>query len=116
MIRAASARIIFSPHALLLTKGKAVGYHGDELGIRGLALYIRHGVAEKLLQHLDVAPVPCDLDRMADGSLDPRRRCVELEGKCRTQKRKISRKICWINTANQWMQLICALIIAKVNV
>ena len=54
MIRAASARIIFSPHALLLTKGKAVGYHGDELGIRGLALYIRHGVAEKLLQHLDM--------------------------------------------------------------
>ena len=53
MIRAASARIIFSPHALLLTKGKAVGYHGDELGICGLALYIRHGVAEKLLKCFD---------------------------------------------------------------
>ena len=102
--------------ALLLTQTQAVGDHCDELGIRGLALDVRHGVAEKLLQHLDVSPVPCDLDRMADGSLDPRRRCVELEGKCRKKKRKISRKICWINTANQWMQLICALIIAKVNV
>ena len=54
MIRAASARIIFSPHALFLTKGKAVGYHGDELGIRGLALYIRHGVAEEFLQCFDM--------------------------------------------------------------
>ena len=54
MIRAASARIIFSPHALLLTKGEAVGDHGDELGIRGLALDVRHGVAEKLLQNLDM--------------------------------------------------------------
>ena len=53
MIRAASARIIFSPHALLLTKGKAVGYHGDELGIRGLALDVRHGVAEEFLQRFD---------------------------------------------------------------
>ena len=104
-----------SPHCLLLPQTQAVGDHGDELGVRGLALDVRHGVAEEFLQHLDVAPVPCDLDRMADGSLDPRRRCVELEGKCRTQK-IISRKICWINTANQWMQLICALIIAKVNV
>ena len=102
--------------APLLTQAQAVGYHCDELGIRRLALDVRHGVAEKLLQNLDVAPVPCDLDRMADGSLDAAGSGVELEGKCRTQKRKISRKICWINTANQWMQLICALIIAKVNV
>lgn len=44
---------VFSPHcALFLTQGKAVGDHGNELGIRRLALYIRHGVAEKLLQHL----------------------------------------------------------------
>ena len=40
--------------------------HGDELGIRRLALDVRHRVAEELLQHLDVAAVPGDLDRMAD--------------------------------------------------
>ena len=59
-----------SPHALLLPQAQAVGDHGDELGIRGLALYIRHGVAEKLLQHLDIASVPCDLDGMAYGTLN----------------------------------------------
>ena len=44
----------FSPHCLLLPQTQAVGYHGDELGVRGLALYIRHGVAEEFLQHLDM--------------------------------------------------------------
>ena len=102
--------------ALLLPQTQAVGDHGYELGIRRLALDVRHGVAEKLLQNLNVAPVPCDLDRMADRTLHTGGRRVEFEGKCRTQKRKISRKICWINTANQWMQLICALIIAKLKV
>ena len=101
---------------LLLPQAQAVGDHGDELRIRRLALDVRDRVAEKLLQRLNIAAVPCDLDRVPDGALDARGRRVELEGKCRTQKRKISRKICWINTANQWMQLICALIIAKVNV
>ena len=40
--------------------------HRDELGIRRLALDIAHRVAEELLQHLDVAAVPGDLDRVAD--------------------------------------------------
>ena len=74
--------------ALLLTQGKAVGYHCDELGIRRLALDVRHGVAEKLLQNLDVAPVPCDLDRMADRTLHTGGRRVVFEGICRTQKEK----------------------------
>ena len=38
--------------ALLLTQAQAVGDHGDELGIRRLALDVRHGVTEKLLQNL----------------------------------------------------------------
>ena len=33
---------------------QAIGDHGDELGIRGLALYIRHGVAEEFLQRFDM--------------------------------------------------------------
>ena len=40
--------------------------HRDELGIGRLALDVRHRVAEELLQHLDVAAVPGDLDRVAD--------------------------------------------------
>ena len=54
MIRAASARIIFSPHALLLPQAQAVGNHGDELGICGLAFYVRHGVTEEFLQCFDM--------------------------------------------------------------
>ena len=38
--------------ALLLPQTQAVGDHGDELGICGLALDVRHGVAEELLQNL----------------------------------------------------------------
>ena len=102
--------------ALLLPQTQAVGDHGDELGIRRLALDVRHGVAEEFLQRFDIASVPCDLDGMAYGTLHTGGRRVVFEGKCCTQKRKISRKICWINTANQWMQLICALIIAKLKV
>ena len=55
-----------SPSRLLLAKGQRVCDHGDELGIRGLALDIRHRVAEVLLQHLDVAPVPGHLDGVAN--------------------------------------------------
>ena len=61
----------FSAHyALLLTQGKTVGDHCDELGIRRLAFDIRHGVAEELLQNLYISAIPRDLDGMADGSLD----------------------------------------------
>ena len=40
--------------------------HRDELGIGRLAFDVRHRVTEELLQHLDVAAVPGDLDRVAD--------------------------------------------------
>ena len=41
---------------MLAAKGKAVGNHRNELGIRRLAIDIAHRVAEVLLQDLDVAP------------------------------------------------------------
>ena len=53
-------------HALLLLEAQVVRDHGDELAVRGLALDVRHRVAEELLQHLDVAPVPGHLDGVAD--------------------------------------------------
>ena len=56
----------FSPPRLLLAKGQRVRDHGDELRIGGLALDVRHRIAEVLLQHLDVAPVPGHLDGVAD--------------------------------------------------
>ena len=51
---------------LLLLQRQAVRDHRDKLRIRGLALDIAHRVAEVLLQHLDIAAVPGDLDGVAD--------------------------------------------------
>ena len=56
-----------SPHALLLTEAQTVCYHRDKLAICGLALDVRYGVAEELLQRFDVAAVPRDLDRVERG-------------------------------------------------
>ena len=72
-----------------------VGNQGDELRIGGLAFRIGDGISEDALQRLQIAAIPGHLDGVADGSLDAAGSGVELEGKCRTQKRKISRKICW---------------------
>ena len=59
--------MLFSVHrALLLLEAQMVRDHRDELAVGGLALDVRHRVAEELLQHLDVAAVPGDLDRVAD--------------------------------------------------
>ena len=50
---------------------------GDELRIGGLALGVGHGVAEEALQGVQIPPIPCHLDGMADGALDSRRRGLE---------------------------------------
>ena len=55
---------------LLLPQAQAVGDHGDELRVRRLALDVRDRVAEKLLQRLNIAAVPRDLDRVPDGALN----------------------------------------------
>ena len=52
--------------ALLLLQAQMVGDHRDELRIGRLALDVRHSVAEELLQHLEIAAVPGDLDGVAD--------------------------------------------------
>ena len=54
------------PGSLLPAQAEAVGNHGDEFAIGGLAFDVADRVAEKLLQHLDVAPVPGYFNGMAD--------------------------------------------------
>ena len=54
------------PRRLLLSEGNAVRDHRNKLRIRRLALDIRHRVAEEALQGLNIAPIPCDLNRVAD--------------------------------------------------
>lgn len=46
-----------------------VSNQGDELRIRRLALGVAHRVAKEALQGVEIAPVPGDLDGVADGSL-----------------------------------------------
>ena len=54
-----------------------VGYHGDKLAVSRLAAGVLYGVAEVGVEHIDVAPVPSDLDGVTDGTLDARRSCFE---------------------------------------
>lgn len=44
-----------------------VSDQGDELGIGGLALGVADGVAEEALQGIQIAPIPCHLDGVANG-------------------------------------------------
>lgn len=45
-----------------------VGYHGDKLAVSRLAAGVLYGVAEVGVEHIDVAPVPSNLDaRWRDG-------------------------------------------------
>ena len=43
--------------------------HGDEFRIGGLPAGILNGVAEKAVQHVQIAPIPSHLDSMANGTL-----------------------------------------------
>ena len=55
-------------------KLQTIGDQGDKLRIGRLALRVRHGIAEKPLQRLQITTVPRDLDRMADGAFHAARR------------------------------------------
>ena len=51
---------------LLSAERETVRDHRDEFRIRRLALNIRHGIAEELLQDFDIPTIPRDLDGVAD--------------------------------------------------
>ena len=53
---------------------------GDELRIGGLSLGIGHCVAKEFLQGVQVAPIPGNLNGVADGSLHSGRRGAEVFG------------------------------------
>ena len=76
----------FASHgSVLAAQGKAVGYHGDEFTIGGLALDAADGVAEELLQHLHIATVPGYLNGVADGTLHTGGGGVEALGHLRVE-------------------------------
>ena len=55
----------------LKLKLELVRNQGDEFRIGGLALGVAHRVAEEPLEGVQIAPVPGDLDGVADGSFHP---------------------------------------------
>ena len=65
------AIVILSPHPLSFIQPHLVGYHRDELRIGGLAPEVVDGVAKVAVEGVHVAPVPCHLDGVADGTLHP---------------------------------------------
>ena len=53
----------------LQLKLQLIGYKRNKFRIRGFSLGIADGIAEKSLQSIQVASVPCNLNGMADGTL-----------------------------------------------
>ena len=62
---------------LLPSQAQTICYHGDKLGVRRLPLYTAYGITEELLEYFNITAIPCDLYRVAYGSLHARRCRVE---------------------------------------
>ena len=58
---------------------------GDELTIGGLALGVGYRIAEESLQGIQIAPVPGDLDGVANGPLYTGRRGAKVLGYLRIE-------------------------------
>ena len=56
---------------------KLICNKGDEFRIRGFSLGIADGIAEKSLQGIQIATIPCNLNGMADGTLHSGRGCLK---------------------------------------
>ena len=51
---------VFLPHyALFLTQGKAVGDHGDEFAVGGLAPQVVDGIAKVAVEGIAAHPISC---------------------------------------------------------
>ena len=61
----------------LQLKLQAVSDKRYEFRIRGLALGIAHGIPEEALQGVQVSSIPGNFNRVANGPLYPRGRCLE---------------------------------------
>ena len=76
-----SSRVLILPsgrQGRLVFQADLVGYKSYEFGICGFAFAGVYGVAEVAVQRVDVAPVPGDLDRVADSSFNARGRGFEF--------------------------------------
>ena len=59
------------PH--LIFEAEIIRDHRNKLAIRGLSSIILNGISKITVQRIHVAPIPRDLDGVADGSFDSRR-------------------------------------------
>ena len=56
-------------HPLPLIQPHLIGDHCDELRVCGFAAQVMDGIAEIAIEGVHIAPVPCNLDGVADGAL-----------------------------------------------
>lgn len=54
--------------ASAILQPQLVCQQGNEFGIGGLALAVIHGIAEERVDRIQIAPIPCDFDRVANGT------------------------------------------------
>ena len=59
------------PNPLPFIQPHLIGYHCDELAVRGFSAQVMDGVAEVAVEGVHITPVPCHLDGVADGALHP---------------------------------------------
>ena len=60
-----------SAHSLAFIQPHLVSDHCDELRVGGFSAQVMDGVAEVAVEGVHIAPVPCNLDGVADGALHP---------------------------------------------
>jgi len=52
-----------------------IGNQRNKFRVRGFTLCIADGVPKEALQGIQITPIPCHLDGVADGTLYPAGRC-----------------------------------------
>ena len=54
----------------LIFQSQIIGYHRDKFAIGGLSAIVLDSITEIGVKGIDVAPIPRDLDGVADGTLN----------------------------------------------
>ena len=56
-------------HPLAFIQPHLIGYHRDKLRVGGFSAQVMDSIAEVTVEGIHIAPVPCNLDSVADGAL-----------------------------------------------
>ena len=76
---------LHDPDPLAHLQHQPVSDHGDEFAVGGLSLGVGNRVAEEPLQSLQIAPIPCHFNGVADSTFHAAGRCGKSAGNFRIQ-------------------------------